>query len=57
LQFQEDHIISELSEKIKERQELVKVATSSKEPIFDSEGVKVNKVSIKQDKSSLQVKF
>jgi len=57
LQFQEDHIISELSEKIKERQNLVKLATNSKDSIFDSEGVEVSKVSIKQDKSSLQVKF
>jgi hypothetical protein len=57
LQFHEDHIISQLSEKIKERQELVKVATNSKDSIFDSEGVEVSKVSIKQDKSSLQVKF
>ena len=57
LQFSEDHVIKELQDKIKTRQELLKVAHASKEPIYDSEGVEVPKVSVKFDKSSLSVKF
>ena len=57
LQFGEDHVIKELQEKIKNRQELLKVAHASKEPIFDSEGIEVPKVSVKFDKSSLMVQF
>jgi hypothetical protein len=57
LQFNEDAVCAELSEKLKQRQELVKLATNSKDMIFDSEGVEVPKVSIKFDKSSLTVKY
>lgn len=57
LNYSEDHICAELSEKLKQRQELVKVATKSKEQVFDSEGNEVTKVSSKYSKSSLSVKF
>ena len=55
--YSEDFVIKELTEKIKHRQELIKVATASKEPIFDENGIEVTKVSIKPSKSSLAVKF
>lgn len=57
LQFGEDHVIQELQEKIKARQDLLKAALSTKDCIFDSEGNEVPKVSCKFDKSSLMVKF
>lgn len=57
LNYNEDHLCLELSEKLKQRQELVKLATKSKDPIYDSEGVEVKKVSSKFDKSSLSIKF
>jgi hypothetical protein len=57
MQFNEDTVCAELSERLKQRQELVKLATNSKDMIFDSDGVEVPKVSVKYDKSSLTVKF
>lgn len=57
LQYSEDHVVAELEEKIKARKDLVKVATKSKEPIFDEEGNEVTKVSSKFDKSSLVITF
>ena len=57
LQYSEDFLIVELTDKIKQRQELIKVATISKEPIYDQNGIEVTKVSIKSSKSILAVKF
>ena len=57
LNYNEDHVCSDLAEKLKQRQELVKLATKSKDLIYDSEGIEVTKVSSKFDKSSLTVKF
>jgi hypothetical protein len=57
LQYNEDDIVRTLSKRLKEREELVKLATKSKEPIYDADGVEVPKVSSKFDKSSLTVKF
>ena len=56
LQYNEDDICAKLSEQLKARQELVKLATKSKTTIFDEEGVEVPKVSTKFDKSSLILK-
>lgn len=56
LQYNEDDICAKLSEQLKARQELVKLATKSKTTIFDEEGVEVPKVSTKFDKSSLIIK-
>lgn len=57
LNYDEDQVCVELSEKIKERQELIKLATKSKDKIFDSEGCEVPKVSSKFTKSSITIKF
>jgi hypothetical protein len=57
LNYSEDFLIQELSEKLKQRQDLIKVATASKEAIFDENGIEVTKVSLKPTKSSLMVKF
>jgi hypothetical protein len=57
LNYSEDFLIKDLNEKLKQRQDLIKVATASKEAIFDENGIEVTKVSLKPTKSSLSVKF
>ena len=57
IQFHEDHIWSELKEKMQQREELLKVALKSDESIYDSEGVEVPKVNVKYSSDSLQVKY
>jgi hypothetical protein len=57
LNYNEDFLINELHEKIKQRQNLIKVASASKEPIYDADGIEVTKCSVKPSKSSLAVKF
>jgi hypothetical protein len=57
LNYSEDFLIKDLNEKLKQRQELIKVATASKEAIYDADGIEVTKVSLKPTKSSLSVKF
>lgn len=55
--YEEDPVCKELAEKLKARQELVKLATKSKDIIFDNEGCEVPKVSSKFDKSSIVITF
>jgi hypothetical protein len=57
LNYSEDFLIKDLNEKLKQRQDLIKVATASKEAIYDADGIEVTKVSLKPTKSSLMVKF
>jgi len=57
LNYKEDYVYAELEQKLKERAELIKVATKSKDTIYDSEGVEVTKVSSTQRKSSLAITF
>lgn len=57
LNYKEDIVYAELEAKLKERAELIKVATKSKDTIYDSEGVEVTKVSSTQRKSSLAISF
>ena len=57
LNYKEDDVFLELEAKLKERAELIKVATKSKDTIYDSEGVEVTKVSSTQRKSSLAISF
>lgn len=57
LNYSECLIYSELAEKLKSREELLKVAHNSKDVIFDSEGCEVPKVTSHFDKSSITVKY
>lgn len=57
LNFSEDWLVSELEKKLAQRKELVKTATKSDEPVYDSEGLEVTKVSSTQIKSSLSITF
>lgn len=57
LNYTEDIIYSNLSEKLKERGELLKVAHNSKDVIFDSDGCEVPKVTSYYEAGSITVKF
>lgn len=55
--YKDDHLWNEINNKLKQREELLKVALKSDESIFDSEGVEVPKISTSYAKSSLTIKF
>jgi hypothetical protein len=57
LNYSEDLFYTKLVEKVKEREELLKVARKQSNPFYDSEGVEVPKVSVSYNKDSLVVKF
>jgi len=57
LNYSEDLLYTKLVEKVKEREELLKVARKQSNPFYDSEGVEVPKVSVSYNKDSLVVKF
>lgn len=57
LNYAEDHVVRDLTDRLKQRQELVKLATKSKDVIFDSDGVEVTKVSSTFTKPSISIKF
>ncbi len=52
-----DDIYASLEGKLKQRADLLKVASKSDDPIFDSEGCEVPKVSKKFNKSSIVITF
>jgi len=57
LNYSEDTVYAELEAKLKQRAELLKVASKSDTTIFDSEGCEVPKVSKKYNKPSIVVTF
>ena len=57
LNYSEDDIYVLLENKVKQRAELLKVASKSDDPIFDSEGCEVPKVSKKFNKPSIVITF
>jgi len=57
IQFQDDEMWQQLKHKLSQREELLKLALKSDEPIYDSEGVEVPKVSVKYASDSLAVKY
>ena len=52
-----DEMWQQLKHKLQQREELLKLALKSDEPIYDSEGVEVPKVSVKYASDSWQVKY
>lgn len=56
-QFEEDELYKSLKEKLKAREELLKMALKINEPFYDSDGIEVLKVSVKYSADSLQVKY
>lgn len=57
LNYKEDPIYADIERELKERAELIKTATNSTNPIYDSEGIEVTKVSKTSRKSSLSISF
>ena len=58
LDYECDEVYSELKERLKEREELLKLAYKSKGMIFDSEGVEVTRVGLKSaSKQTLNINF
>lgn len=57
LNLSEDLVYSEIERALKERGELVKLATKSKDQIFDADGCEVGKVSSTFSKGSITVTF
>jgi hypothetical protein len=58
LDYDQDEVYNKLKERLKEREELLKLAYKSKEMIFDSEGVEVPKVEVKTpSKQTLNINF
>lgn len=57
LNYSEDAVYAELEAKLKQRAELLKVASKSNDVIFDSEGCEVPRVSKKFNKSSIVITF
>jgi hypothetical protein len=57
MQYSDDPLWCEISNKLKKREELLKVALNSDDEIYDSEGVQVPKVLVNYAKDSLSVKF
>lgn len=55
--FEDDEVYKDLKEKLKDREELLKVALKSKDSIYDSEGIEVPKVSTTPTKGSLTITF
>lgn len=57
LNYAEDQVYAQLEYKLKQRAELLKYAIKSDDPIYDSEGCEVPKVSKKYNKSSIVITF
>lgn len=58
LDYECDEVYTELKERLKEREELLKLAYKSKGMIFDSEGVEVPRVGLKSaSKQTLNINF
>ena len=57
LNYSEDFLWAELNEKLKERAELLKLASKSKDSIYDSNGIEVTRCSSTERKSSLSISF
>jgi len=57
LNYAEDLVYANLEHRLKQRAELLKYALKSDEPIYDSEGCEVPKVTKKYNKSSIVITF
>jgi hypothetical protein len=57
IQYADDPIYADLQKKLKDREELLKLALKTETTFYDSEGIEVPKVSVKYAADSLQVKY
>lgn len=57
LNYSDDPIYAELQSQLKEREELLKTVRKVENPVYDSEGIEIPKVSTINRKSSLSITF
>ena len=58
LDYEQDEVYADIKERLKAREELLKLAYKSKDMLFDSEGVEVPKVGVKSaSKQTLNINF
>ena len=57
IQFSEDELWADLNRRLKEREEVLKISLKQTEPLYDSQGCEIPKVSIKYAADSLTVKY
>jgi hypothetical protein len=57
IQFAEDELWADLNRKLKEREEILKIALKQTEPLYDCDGCEIPKVSIKYSADSLTIKY
>lgn len=57
INYSEDDVVRGLEQRLKERKELIKAAMKTSQPIYDSDGVEVSKVSTTPRKSTLAITF
>jgi hypothetical protein len=57
IQFAEDELWADLSRKLKEREEVLKISLKQTEPLYDSDGCEIPKVSVKYASDSLTIKY
>ena len=57
IQFSEDELWADLNRKLKEREEVLKISLKQTEPLYDSEGCEIPKVSVKYSADSLTIKY
>ena len=57
IQFSEDELWADLNRKLKEREEVLKIALKQTEPLYDSDGCEIPKVSVKYSADSLTIKY
>jgi hypothetical protein len=56
-QYKDDELYRQIANELEQRKNLLDAALKSDQPIYDSEGVEVPKVSVNFSKSSLTIKF
>jgi hypothetical protein len=57
LNYSEDPIYADLQTQLKEREELLKTVRKVENPVYDSEGIEIPKVSTTNRKSSLSITY
>jgi hypothetical protein len=57
IQFSEDELWADLNRKLKEREEVLKISLKQTEPLYDSQGCEIPKVSVKYSADSLTIKY
>jgi hypothetical protein len=57
INYADDPIYAEMQSQLKEREELLKTVLKVENPVYDSEGIEIPKVSTTNRKSSLSITY